>query len=141
MAALTGGFYRQKLLTSMTKYPQQTQIHRFTERKADGSTIAGSYRNPSSSFQPKQYEIPIFTDVRSLVFRSTGRIRRWYIDDAGIEIDVFKNAAHGYLNRYIHSNFGWGQRRLVNEPKEQRLLLTSLMQHLEYRWLPNLTPN
>ncbi|GIQ97681.1 MAG: hypothetical protein CM15mP3_07150 [Candidatus Poseidoniales archaeon] len=72
----------------------------------DGSTIAGSCRNSSLPFQLKQYEISNLSgiDVRfrfSFFADQLVELDGWYIDDAGIVIDVFKNAGNGYPNRYI----------------------------------------
>ena len=90
----------------------------------DGSTIAGSCRNSSLPFQLKQYEISNLSglDVRfrfSFFADQLVELDGWYIDDAGIEIDVFKNAGT-WLSQPIYpdSNFGWGQiDGLVNEPQ------------------------
>ena len=89
----------------------------------DGSTIPGSCRNSSLPFQHKQYDISNLSgvDVRfrySFFADQLVELDGWYIDDAGIEIDVFTNYGT-WLSQPIYpdSNFGWGRvDGLVNEP-------------------------
>ena len=89
----------------------------------DGSTITGGCRNSSLPFQLKQYDISNLSgsDVRfrySFFADQLVELDGWYIDDAGIEIDVFTNYGT-WLSQPIYPdpNFGWGRvDGLVNEP-------------------------
>ena len=95
----------------------------FGEGIIDGSTIANGCRNSSLPFQLKQYDISNLSssDVRfRFSFFSDQLIEMdgWYIDDVGIEVDVFEQSGE-WLSQPIYpdENFGWAQiDGLVSEP-------------------------
>ncbi|MGB0464316.1 MAG: hypothetical protein ACPGIG_05630, partial [Candidatus Poseidoniaceae archaeon] len=89
----------------------------------DGSTIANGCRNSSLPFQVKQYDISNLSgsDVRfrfSFFSDQLIELDGWYIDDVGIEVDVFEQSGE-WLSQLIYAdeNFGWSQiDGLVSQP-------------------------
>lgn len=89
----------------------------------DGSTIPGNCRNSSLPFELKQYDISNLSGQEarfrySFFSDQLVELDGWYVDDAGIEIDIFSNNG-SWLSQPLNPdpNFGWGQiDGLVNEP-------------------------
>ena len=89
----------------------------------DGSTITNGCRNSSLPFQIKQYDISNLSgiDVRfrfSFFSDQLIELDGWYIDDVGIEVDVFEQSGE-WLSQPISpdENFGWSQiDGLVSQP-------------------------
>ena len=89
----------------------------------DGSTIVNGCRNSSLPFQVKQYDISNLSgsDVRfrfSFFSDQLIELDGWYIDDVGIEVDVFEQSGE-WLSQLIYAdeNFGWSQiDGLVSQP-------------------------
>ena len=116
LPARVGDFHDQ-ISTANTNSPF------FGEGIFDGSTIANGCRNSSLPFQLKQYDISNLSgnDVRfrfSFFSDQLIELDGWYIDDVGIEIDVFEQSGE-WLSQPIYAdpNFGWAQiDGLVTEP-------------------------
>ena len=97
----------------------------------DGSSISGGCRNSSLPFALKQYDISNLSghEVRfrfSFFADQLVELDGWYLDDVGIEIDVFKKNGT-WLSQPIYPdvNFGWGQiDGLVNEPTGTEVLFS-----------------
>ena len=111
------GDFHDQISTANTNSPF------FGEGIFDGSTIANGCRNSSLPFQLKQYDISNLSgnDVRfrfSFFSDQLIELDGWYIDDVGIEIDVFEQSGE-WLSQPIYAdpNFGWAQiDGLVTEP-------------------------
>ena len=111
------GDFHDQISTANTNSPF------FGEGIFDGSTIANGCRNSSLPFQLKQYDISNMSgsDVRfrfSFFSDQLVELDGWYIDDVGIEIDVFEQSGE-WLSQPIYTdpNFGWAQiDGLVTEP-------------------------
>ena len=95
----------------------------------DGSTIADGCRNSSLPFQVKQYDISNLSGSK-VYFRFSffadqhSELDGWYIDDVGLEIDVFEQRGE-WLSQPISpdENFGWAQiDGLVTEPKDTQVI-------------------
>jgi hypothetical protein len=89
----------------------------------DGSTITNGCRNSSLPFQFKQYDISNLSgsDVRfrfSFFSDQLIELDGWYLDDVGIEVDVFEQSGE-WLSQPIYpdENFGWSQiDGLISQP-------------------------
>ena len=111
------GDFHDQISTANTNSPF------FGEGIFDGSTIANGCRNSSLPFQLKQYDVSNLSgsDVRfrfSFFSDQLIELDGWYIDDVGIEIDVFEQGGE-WLSQPIYpdENFGWAQiDGLVSQP-------------------------
>ena len=94
----------------------------------DGSNVANTCRNSSLPFELKEYDISNLSgnEVRfrySFFSDQLVELDGWYIDDAGIEVDIFKKKG-SWLSEpvYPDPNYGWGQiDGLVNEPIDTKV--------------------
>ena len=94
----------------------------------DGSNAANTCRNSSLPFELKEYDISNLSgsEVRfrySFFSDQLVELDGWYIDDAGIEVDIFKKNG-SWLSEpvYPDPNYGWGQiDGLVNEPIDTKV--------------------
>ena len=105
----------------------------FGEGILDGSTIANGCRNSSLPFQIKEYDISNLSgsEVRfrfSFFSDQLIELDGWYVDDVGIEIDVFKQSGNWVSQPiYPDENFGWAQiDGLVSEPIGTRVVFDVL---------------
>ena len=101
------GTFHDQISTANTNSPF------YGEGIFDGSNIANGCRNSSLPFQLKQYDISNLSgqEVRfrySFFSDQLLELDGWYIDDAGIEVDLFKQNGT-WLSQpiYADSNFGW----------------------------------
>ena len=96
----------------------------FNEGIFDGSTLGNNCQNSSRPFDLKQYDVSNLSgnDIRfkySFFSDQLIELDGWYLDDAGIEIDVYQDSGV-WLSPPIYpdSNFGWGQLDgFVEEPE------------------------
>jgi len=117
------GAFHDQISTANTNSPF------YGEGIFDGSAVAGGCRNSSLPFQLKHYDISNLSgqDVRfrySFFSDQLVELDGWYLDDAGIEIDLFKDSGT-WLSQPIYpdQNFGWAQvDGLVDEPQGTNVL-------------------
>ena len=96
----------------------------FNEGILDGSTVGNNCRNSSRPFDLKQYDVSNLSgnDIRfkySFFSDQLIELDGWYIDDAGIEIDMFQESGT-WLSPPIYPDdeIGWGQLDgFVNQPE------------------------
>ena len=117
------GTFHDQISTANTNSPF------YGEGIFDGSNIANGCRNSSLPFQLKQYDISNLSgqEVRfrySFFSDQLLELDGWYLDDAGIEIDLFKqNGTWISQPIYPDSNFGWAKiDGLVKEPTGTEVL-------------------
>ena len=94
----------------------------------DGSNVVNTCRNSSLPFELKEYDVSNLSG-HQLRFRYSFfsdqliELDGWYIDDAGIVVDIFKSNG-SWLSEPIYPDpkYGWGQiDGLVSEPKDTKL--------------------
>ena len=96
----------------------------FNQGIIDGSNVVGGCHNVNRGFDLKQYDVSNLTgsSVRakfSFFSDQLVELDGWYLDDAGIEIDVYEpSGTWTSMPLYPDSVFGWGQLDgLVDEPE------------------------
>ena len=94
----------------------------------DGSSVSNGCQNSARPFDLKQYDISNLSGI-NIKFRYTFfsdqliELDGWYIDDAGIEIDIFEsNGSWVSSSIYPDDVYGWGQLDgFVNEPNGSQI--------------------
>ena len=103
----------------------------FNEGIFDGSTVGNNCRNSSRPFDLKQYDVSNLSgnDIRfkySFFSDQLIELDGWYLDDAGIEIDMYQDSGTWISPPiYPDDEFGWGLLDgFVNEPEGTNVKFT-----------------
>ena len=103
----------------------------FNEGIFDGSTVGNNCQNSTRPFDLKQYDVSNLSgnDIRfkySFFSDQLIELDGWYLDDAGIEIDVYQDSGTWISPPiYPDDEFGWGQLDgFVNQPEGTNVKFT-----------------